>query len=113
MNEEITSIFKDFTVDELVVPVSFCNYFGEADTFVVWQPIDNSPALASDDEINYSRQKIDFDMYSKTNYAHVESQIKKLLKENDYMWVDDAQEQYEPDTGYYHKTMTFIKERMV
>ena len=35
------------------------------------------------------------------------------MKNNNWLWVEDSAEMYEEDTGLYHKTMTFEKERMV
>ena len=35
------------------------------------------------------------------------------MKKNEWLWVEDSEEMYEEDTGLYHKTITFEKERMI
>ena len=39
------------------------------------------------------------------------SSIKKTMKENEWAWQGDGQEQRERDTRLYHRTCTFSKER--
>ena len=41
MNQEIETIFSGFTVNDVVIPVAFMFYNGDADTWVVYQNVDN------------------------------------------------------------------------
>ena len=41
----------------------------------------------------------------------IEKEIKKTMKNNDWVWVEDSEEMYEEDTKLYHKTYSFEKER--
>jgi hypothetical protein len=40
-------------------------------------------------------------------------QIKKLMKNNEWVWTGDSPEMYETDTRLYHKTISFEKERNI
>ena len=40
-------------------------------------------------------------------------EIKNKMLANDYVWDGDSPDMYEQDTGYYHKTISFVKERVV
>ena len=55
----------------------------------------------------------DFDIYSKGNYFNIVEEVKKIMKNNGFMWQPNrtSQDMYEADTGYYHKTLCFAIER--
>ena len=44
MNELITRIFEDFTVDDVKIPVKFLFYIGHGEPYIVWsqEDADNS-----------------------------------------------------------------------
>ena len=44
---------------------------------------------------------------------NVLKEIKKRMKENEWIWTGDSEEMYENDTGLYHKTSSFEKEREI
>lgn len=113
MNEEIKNIFTDFKVKNENIPVAHLRYIGSEKKFVVWSIIKDSPVLNGNDENLYSAVQIDIDVYSVGNYLEIEKEIKKLMKKNEWLWVEDSSEMYEEDTKLYHKTLTFEKERMV
>ena len=69
--------------------------------------------MSGDDEPIYSTVTVDIDVYDEGNYLSVIKAIKKLMKENEWLWVEDSPEMYEEDTGLYHKTITFMKERTI
>lgn len=100
-------------LSELEVPASHLRYKGKEKTYVVWTIIDETPLFAYDDEIQYSKVTADIDIYSESNYLSLMSSIKKIMKENDWIWQEDSAEIYEKDTGLYHKTCTFSKERKI
>ena len=51
----------------------------------------------------------DFDVYSKGNYSKVIDEMKKILKQNGFVWQvsRSSMDMFETDTGYYHKTLNF------
>ncbi len=107
MESELKKILK------LDVPVAHLKYKGKEKTYVVWTIIDETPLSASDDEIDYSEVTADIDIYSESNYLSLMSSIKKIMKDNEWIWVGDSAEMYEEDTKLYHRTCTFIKERKI
>ena len=112
MNKELKSIFGDaIKVGKKTVPTAHLKYKGKETTFVVWTITADSPALSADDEPMYSIVSLDVDVYGKGNILDVITEIKKLMKANDWVWVEDSTEMYEDDTGLYHRTSSFEKER--
>lgn len=107
MESELKKILK------LDVPVAHLKYKGKKKTYVVWSIINETPLFAYDDEIQYSEVTVDIDIYSESNYLSLMSSIKKIMKENDWIWQEDSTEIYEEDTALYHKTCTFSKERKI
>ena len=107
MEDELKRILK------LEVPVAHLKYKGKEKTYVVWTLLDETPLSASDDEIDYSEVPVDIDIYSEKNYLNLMSSIKKIMKENEWIWDGDGPEMYEEDTELYHRTCTFIKERKI
>lgn len=107
MESELKKILK------LEVPVAHLKYRGKEKTYVVWTLLDEIPLSASDDEIDYSEVTVDIDIYSEGNYLKLMSSIKKIMKENEWMWQEDSIEMYEEDTKLYHRTCTFSKERKI
>lgn len=112
MNEELKKIYGEaITVDGVSVPTAHIKYKGDETTYVVWTIIDNAPALSGDDEQLYGITKVDVDVYSKGNYLSVLNEVKRLMKINGWIWTEDSPEMFEDDTGLYHITATFEKER--
>ena len=114
MNEEIKNILGEkITVGSAAFPVAHLRYKGNSKKYVVWTIIGERPELSGDDEPIYSTVTVDIDVYDEGNYLSVIKAIKKLMKENEWLWVEDSPEMYEEDTGLYHKTITFMKERTI
>lgn len=112
MNEELKSIFGDeIMVDNKKVPTAHLKYNGNETTFVVWTITGNEPALSGNDEQLYSIGTIDVDIYSKGNYLSVLAKVKQLMETNEWLWSGDSIEMYEDDTGLYHITSSYEKER--
>lgn len=106
MESEIRKILS--TLD---VPVAHLRYKGSSKTYVTWTMLEEEPSFASDDEITDSEVNVDIDIYSDSNYLKIMSSIKKIMKENDWRWSGDSPEMYEEETGLYHRTSSFQKER--
>lgn len=109
MNELIQSIFENFTVDGKKIPVSFLRYNGHETTYVTYMQYDMDASLSGDDDLIAYVIYYDFDVYSKGNYCKVIEEIKRLMKENGFVWQPSktSPDMYEDDTGYYHKTLCF------
>ena len=107
MESEIKSILI------LDVPVAHLKYKGNKKTYVVWTIVDEIPSFSSDDEITDSEVNVDIDIYSDSNYLKIMKEIKKIMKENEWIWDGDSIEMYEEDTGLYHRTISFKKGRYI
>lgn len=112
MNEEIETIFANFTVNNIQIPVSFLDYDGNQNTYIVYMETDKDSSYSGDNEILGFITYYDFDIYSKGNYLDVVEEVKKLMKNNGWTWQPsrDSQDLFEPDTNFYHKTLCFGKE---
>lgn len=113
MHKEIKNIFKNFKVDGKSIPVEHLRYKGKSKTFVTWTLLNEEPALSGGDKCLYSVCPIDVDIYSDGNYLDILEEIKKLMINSEWIWTGDSEEMYEDDTGLYHRTSSFEKERMI
>lgn len=112
MNEELKTIFGDaIQVKGVDIPVAHLKYKGNETTYVVWTITGSEPALSGNDEQLYSIGTVDVDVYSKGNYLSVLAEVKRLMKQNEWVWTGDSVEMYEDDTGLYHITSSYEKER--
>lgn len=113
MNELIQSIFTDFYVNGISIPVEFLRYDGKETTYVTYMETDINNSYAGDNEILGYVSYYDFDIYSKKNYSNIVKKIKKIMKDNGFIWQPSrtSQDMYEADTGYFHKTLCFAIER--
>ena len=108
MNQELKAIFGDSVGG---VPAAHLRYKGKETTFVTWAVTGETPVLCADNTPLYSVVTVDVDVYSTGNYLSLVSEIKRLMFENEWVWSGDSPEMYEEDTGLYHKTISFEKER--
>ena len=114
MNEEIKSILGDsITVKGEVIPIAHLSYKGKSRRFITWTLLDEDPRLSANDEPICSVCPIDIDIFSDGNYLDIIKEIKKKMKNNEWLWTGDSAEMYEEDTGLYHKTCSFEKERIL
>ena len=114
MNEEIKSILgEELIIAGERIPVSHLRYKGKAKRYVTWTITGETPALSAGDEDLCSICSVDIDVFSDSNYLDIEKEIKKIMKNNDWVWVEDSEEMYEEDTGLYHQTYSFEKERIL
>jgi hypothetical protein len=109
MNELIESIFADFTVGGVSIPVSFMFYEGHGEPYIVYMQMDANGSLSGDDELLGYVDYYDFDVYSKDNYFPIIESVKSLLKQNGFMFQPSrtSEDMFEVETGYYHKTLNF------
>ena len=112
MNEELKLIFEEHILNGQV-PVAHLRYKGNSRRFVTWTITGESPALSANDEDLCSVCSLDVDIFSESNYLDIKKEIKQKMKNNDWVWVEDSEEMYEEDTGLYHQTCSFEKERIL
>ena len=114
MNEELKLIFEGLSENLIKeVPVAHLRYKGSSKRFVTWTITGETPALTANDEDLCSICSVDVDIFSDGNYLDIEKEIKGIMKNNDWVWVEDSEEMYEEDTGLYHQVCTFEKERIL
>jgi hypothetical protein len=113
MNEIIQAAFNGFKVDNVEIPVKYLHYMGHGEPYVTYTPTGNNEVFSADDRIQNYITYYDFDIYSKSNYYAIAEAIKTIMQANNFSYVpsQDSAEMYEPDTGYYHKTLCFAIER--
>ena len=112
MNEELKLIFGEHILNGQV-PVAHLRYKGNSRKFVTWTITAESPALSANDEDLCSICSVDVDIFSEGNYLDIKKEIKQKMKNNDWVWLEDSEEMYEEDTGLYHQTCSFEKERIL
>lgn len=105
MREEIINILKQ--TDE---KVGYIFVDGEHDTYITFDIYSTEPINFSDDENKSKLYKIQVDIFSKTNYEKLENQVQQLMKENNFLLVDEV-DLYENDTKLYHKGIRYEKEQ--
>lgn len=113
MNSLIETIFTNFKVNGVTIPVSFLRYNGKSTTYITYQLQDMDNSFSGDDELLGYVDYYDFDIYSKGNYFPIVESVKNLLKANGFMWQPSRSsgDLYEDDTGYFHKTLNFAIEK--
>jgi hypothetical protein len=114
MNEELKALFGDgINVKGEVIPIAHLIYEGKSKRFVTWTILGETPIFSANDEQLFSVGSVDIDVFSDGNYLDIIKEIKQLMKNNEWVWTGDSPEMYETDTGLYHKTCTFEKERVL
>ena len=110
MNEELKTVLGEYIGDKKI-PVAHLRYKGNSRKYVTWTITGEDPALSANDEDLCSICSVDVDIFSEGNYLDIKKEIKQKMKNNDWVWVEDSEEMYEEDTGLYHQTCSFEKER--
>lgn len=113
MNELIETIFTNFKVNGVSIPVSFLRYDGKSTTYITYFQQDANTSFSGDDELLAYVDYYDFNIYSKGNYLAIVESVKEIMKNNGFMWQPSRStgDMYEDDTGYFHKTLNFAIER--
>lgn len=114
MNEYklLKTIFTDFTVDEKIIPVEYIKYKGNSKTYVTYTFTNDDPSLFGEDKEIGSVISIDIDIYSDKNYLAIQEKIEEIMENNDFIRTGCSPDMFEDDTGLFHKTIEFEKERM-
>lgn len=114
MNKEVKTILgNNITIKGEIIPIAHLRYKGDSKRFITWTLLGEVPSLSADDEPLFSVCSIDIDIFSDGNYLDMIKEVKKKMKDSDWVWTGDSAEMYEEDTGLYHKTCSFEKERIL
>lgn len=115
MNEIIQAAFNGFKVNNVEIPVKYLHYKGHGEPYVTYTATYNAGVFSADDQVRNFATYYDFDIYSKGNYYAIAEAIINIMQDNGFSYIpsQDSPEMYEPDTGYYHKTLCFAIERSV
>lgn len=113
MNESIIDLFKGFTVGGKSIPVAFAYYDGHGESYVVFSREDDDNMLAADDSLQAWVTYYDFDIYAKADYVALADAVRDKLEGAGWTWQPSRSQwdMYETDTGYYHVTLNFARER--
>lgn len=115
MNELIEKMFSGFNINGETIPVAFVYYDGHEQPYVTYQQTDADSSFSGDDYILGYIDYYDFDVYSKTDYTDIVNKVKQILTENGFVFQPSrtSGDLYEPDTGYFHKSLCFAVPREV
>lgn len=112
MNEEIELLLSTFTVDEQPIAFEYMQYIAKnGEPYIVYYQYDKDNSYSANDDIEGYVVYYDFDIYSKGNYLKIADELRKLLKANEWTYQPrrESPDLYEPDTGYFHKTLCFAR----
>lgn len=114
MNEEIKELFKDFEVNGEKIPVKLLYYNGHGESYVTYGQTDADESLFGDDGLIGYADYYDLDCYTQGNLNAIVEAVKGIMIEADWVWqvARTSQDFFDQETGYYHKTLSFAKERM-
>ncbi len=109
VNVLIETIFANFTVDKVTIPVKYMFYHGHGEPYVIYMNQDKDGSISGDDDLLGYVDYYDFDVYSQGNFFNIIESLKTILKENGFIFQPSrsSRDFYETDTGYYHKTLNF------
>lgn|SRR5574344_2393416 len=110
--ELLKTMFSNFAVEGNLIPVEFIEYTGNSKTYITYVFTEDNPSLFGDDEELGSIANVDIDIFSDGNYLAIENKVKEIMKNNNFIRISSSPDMYEKDTGLYHKTLEFSKERM-
>lgn len=112
MHEIIETILRELTVNGEAVPVAPIRYRGKSLRFVTWQIILEDPETVADDHCIVSIVEVDVDIFSVDDYSDIMRAVYERFTSAGWVWAGTGPEMYEEETGLYHRTITFSRERM-
>ena len=108
MNKEIEQIFKNFDI-----PVSFMKDDTHGESYATYGLMMNDNIFSADDELQNYVVYYDIDVYSKKNFIKLLDKIIEKMENSGWKWQPamSSADMYENDTGYFHRTLCFSKEK--
>ena len=108
----LKSIFDNFIVDSQEIPVEYIKYKGKSKTYITYTFTSDDPKLFGEDKEIGSVIAVDIDIFSDDNYLAIQDAVERIMEDNDFIRTGSSPDMYEDDTGLFHKTIEFEKERM-
>ncbi len=113
INPKIEEIFANFEVDGELIPISYQNYTGKASKYLTYYTWFELPHIFADDDNQSEHCYFTIDVFSKGNFKNIAEAVKQKLKENGFVWTDNAAETFESDTGFFHVPMNFTASKIL
>lgn len=109
MKKAIETLFSNFKVNNIAIPVEYLHYEGHGEPYVIYLEYDKDNSYAADDDIEGYVVYYDFDVYGKGNIDDIINAVKAKLKSTGWIWQPrrDSPDMYDADTEYYHKNIVF------
>ncbi|MDR1240275.1 MAG: hypothetical protein LBK29_00115 [Oscillospiraceae bacterium] len=107
VNPIIESIFKDFKLDGIQIPVNFLFYTGKADSYLTYYTYMEEPSLYANDTNKAEIASVTLDIFSRNNFKILVETVKQKMTDGGFTWQSNASENYEPDTKYFHVPVNF------
>lgn len=105
INPIIERAFENYNV-----PISYMKYTGKANTYLTYYTWKELPDDFSDDDNDIEIAYGTIDIFSKSNFKEILTDVKRILKDNGFLVTDVGSEMYEEDTQFYHVPVNFCKE---
>ena len=103
MNQLIINALKT-----LNIPISFAKYTGTDTTYLIFKVILEQGEKFSNDEEESTGYYIQLNLFSKSDYSSLVSQIKMLMKSANFKRLSDYDADFEADTGYFNHVFRFF-----
>lgn len=115
MNSLIESLFQNFEVNGVSIPVYFMYYNGHLNTYITYQQESIDNTLSADDSLLGYVDYYDVDVYSEGNYFAIIQAVIELMESGGFTWQPSRSsgDMYDEDTKQFHKTLNFAIEREV
>jgi len=115
INPKIEEIFEDLEVDGKRIPIAYSQYFGKEDVYITYYIWLEKPHLFADNDNQSEYCYFTIDIWSKGNFKNIVESVKQKLKQNNFVWMDNGPETYEPDSGFFHVPINFyaVKEAIL
>lgn len=96
------------TLEPLNIPVVFQKYTGTSNQYITFFGYNDNGELYADDEEVVTGYYVQVDIWSKGSYTNILKQVKKLMKDANFIKRASGPELYEDDTKLYHKPLRFF-----
>ncbi len=107
MNNDIKTILDTIQVEGTAVPNALLYFDGQADTFILYSPSNESVGLSADDKPLALIEGWDVDIYSKTNYVALSRQVIKAFVDAGWHYRGAGTDTYDEPTKMYHRLLEF------
>ncbi len=91
-------------LEEIKIPFSRAQYSGKSEEYIVWNINSTIFPIYKSNHASEIIEYITINIYSKKDYDHIKnSLIEKINQSENFVLLDIEREDYEENTGYYHR----------